>query len=190
MDYGLIVRLFETLVRQKDAYEHSHGAHVASLARSLGDALDLRPGDVAQLQLGAQLHDIGKVALPDSITNKPGKLTRAEMTVMREHPVYGYELTVALNLGPIVQSIVLQHHENFDGSGYPRGLSGKDISIFARIVHVSDVFEALIKERAYRPKYNPQRALAIMDEHKHMFDPELLELLRRKESTWTSTLSP
>jgi putative nucleotidyltransferase with HDIG domain len=180
--------LFETLVRQRDTHEHSHGVDVARLAKALGEALDLRPADIAQLQLGAQLHDIGKMSLPNEIVNKPGRLARWEMTVMQEHTKYGYELAAAVNLGSIVESIVLDHHENFDGSGYPRGAVGREVSIYARIVRVADVYEALTNDRPYRRKYSPQQALEIMFEHKPMFDPDLLELLRRNQTTWTTTL--
>ena len=156
----------ETVVCLAKAAEHRDadtGMHILRMshyARLIARELKLPDPDQDLLLDAAAMHDIGKVAIPDRILLKPGKLDPEELAVMREHAVLGYEL-LKESSSPLLQAgaaIALGHHEKFDGSGYPQGLQGENIPIFSRIVAVADVFDALTTPRAYKPAWSMDRA--------------------------------
>lgn len=158
----------------RDRHTEGHSLRVAELSLALGHELGLKDNDLIQLRRGALLHDIGKLGLPDVILNKPAKLTETEWNIMRRHPVYGYELLAPIHfLQPAVE-IVYCHHENWDGSGYPRGLKGKDIPYLARIAAVSNVFDALVSDQPYRSAWKQVDALGYIEQSSGaQFDPEI-----------------
>ena len=139
-----------------------HGVRVASIAVSLGFSLGLRDQALGDLARGALLHDIGKMAIPASVLNKPGPLTGREMAVMRTHPQLGHDLTsVATFLRPAAD-IILASHERIDGTGYPNELAGERIPLGARITAVVDAFIAIMEPRAYKPPRSLASACAEM----------------------------
>ena len=132
---------------------------------------------LTQLGTGLLLHDIGKIAIPSSVLNKPGKLDEAEWQLMRRHPVTGVELLPGDAIGARAKSVIRSHHERWDGAGYPQGLSGEDISQFARIASVADVFDAVTSERPYATAAPQHVGVKIVkDGAASAFDPEVVEV--------------
>jgi HD-GYP domain-containing protein (c-di-GMP phosphodiesterase class II) len=172
-----------TLVRaveMKDAYTHGHSQRTAELAVELGLRMGLPPDRLRVIARGAYLHDLGKIAIPDHILNKPGALTPEERRVVETHPQLGYELASNAPSLKEVLPIILHHHERVDGNGYPRGLAGSAVPLEARVVAVADVWDALTSDRSYRPGWAPAVALAhIQAGRGSHFDPVVVEALVR-----------
>jgi putative two-component system response regulator len=157
--------LFLTLgrfIEARDPYTVNHCDRLAQYATALGSSLNLDPSELDALYRGAFIHDIGKIAIPDRILLKKGKLTRDEYELMKQHPVIGDDLCRTVRLLDAVRPIVRHHHERLDGRGYPDGLAGDDIPLLARIVKVVDVFDALTTDRPYRKALTTAAALEIM----------------------------
>ena len=130
--------------------------------------------------MGAILHDVGKVDIPSEILNKPGALRAEEWSIMQGHPERGVELLADVDFPWDIRPMVLHHHEHWDGSGYPHGLSGEGIPVAARVLCVADVFDALTTTRSYRSAFTPEAALEIMQgDTGHIFDPKLFEIFER-----------
>lgn len=150
------------------------GDYAAVIARATGhDA-----GYVTRLTLAAVLHDIGKIGVPDALLRKPEALTDEERTTMQAHTLIGHAILsgASFALLDMAASIALTHHERWDGSGYPRGLSGDDIPLEGRITAIADVFDALTSHRVYRKAYHPVQAAQMMKEDRGIaFDPDLLD---------------
>jgi putative two-component system response regulator len=145
--------LFLTLgriIEARDPYTEGHCERLAEYATALGRHLDLGPEDIAALYRGAFLHDIGKIAIPDRVLLKKGRLTGKEYALMKRHPAIGDELCATVRSLERVRPIVRHHHERQDGHGYPDGLAGDAIPVLAQIVSVVDVFDALTTDRPYR----------------------------------------
>jgi HD-GYP domain-containing protein (c-di-GMP phosphodiesterase class II) len=174
--YSETLRALIAAVEARDAYTHGHSARVAELSVSIGLRLGLRPSALRALAEGAYLHDVGKVGIPDHVLNKPGALTDDERAWIQEHPVVGADIVGRAPSLRDALTVIRQHHERFDGRGYPDGLAGEEISLAARIVAVADVWDALTSDRAYRPAWPPDRALAHLaaDRGAH-FDPRCLD---------------
>ena len=150
-------------VEAKDSYTEGHVRRVSSLAVNIGRAMNLPPHDIEALRLGGVLHDIGKIGVPDSVLNKTAPLSPEEMEAIRNHPVIGYRM--AEPLAPILKGaleVIRHHHEKLDGSGYPDGLRGADISVVARIMAVADIYDALVTERPYHGPMTKEEAIAII----------------------------
>jgi len=161
----------------RDLETHGHTQRVSVLAMRLGTALGLPAQDVDQLQEGAYLHDLGKLAVTDSILQKPGKLTPEEWSVMQSHVTRGWELAARIpNLAPAVLGLIRHHHEQWNGAGYPDGLAGTAIPVLARIFAVCDVYDALTSERPYKRAWSHAEALREIEQQsgKH-FDPEVVQ---------------
>ena len=177
-------RELETLIclgrasRQRDPETHEHIMRMSNYSRLIAQRLGFSEAECDLLLLAAPMHDIGKIGTPDGILLKPGKLTPGEWEIMKQHTILGYEI-LASSSSPVLKAaaqIALVHHEKFDGSGYPRGLSGSDIPIFGRIVAVADVFDALTSERPYKPAWDPDRAVEhIREGAGRHFDPACVE---------------
>ncbi len=152
-------------------------AHVAGL---IAEGLGMSEEEVRLIELAAPLHDIGKIAIPDEVLLKPGPLDEQQLGIMRRHPQIGHELLNGsqnrfIQVGAL---IALRHHERFDGSGYPDGLSGQQIPIEARIVAVADVFDALISPRPYKAPWSFDNALDFLQEQSgKLFDPQCVQAL-------------
>ncbi|MGB0682466.1 MAG: HD domain-containing phosphohydrolase [Magnetovibrionaceae bacterium] len=146
-----VLAVSNRLLGKRDPYTASHQDRVTAFCRLLGQELGLSEDRLKGLVLGAQVHDLGKVAIPAQIINKPGRPSDAEMALIREHPIHGYEILSDIEFPWPVAEIVYQHHERLDGSGYPRGLAGDEILLEAQIIAVTDVIEAMTSHRPYRP---------------------------------------
>ncbi len=154
-----------------------HSKRVAEYARLLGQACGLSTQELTQLQLGALLHDIGKVAIPRNILLKPGALSEEEFAIMRLHPRVGWDLLAEFEGLDAEAEIVYAHHERFDGTGYPRRLKGEEISLAARIFSIADTFDAITSDRPYRSALSIAKAKALIVEGRNtQFDPLLVDL--------------
>lgn len=147
------------MIDKRDPYTAGHQARVARIAETIARDLGLSEDEVENIRLGALMHDIGKIAIPSEILTKPGKLIAQEMALVRTHPVMGGDIVGNIDFDPAILRIVTQHHERLDGSGYPSGLKGDEISFEARIVAVADVLEAITSHRPYRPALGLDRAI-------------------------------
>jgi putative nucleotidyltransferase with HDIG domain len=148
--YTGAIRALATALDARDPYTAGHSERVSVLSVAIGRALKLSDDDVEVLRLGALLHDIGKIGIPDEVLRKPGGLTNAEFDLIKQHPVVGARILKSVPFLARHLTIVELHHERPDGRGYPLGLRGDDIPLAARIVHVADAYDAMTSARAYR----------------------------------------
>jgi putative two-component system response regulator len=161
---SLVVEAIARAVERRDAYTAAHSGRVGAYALRLGRAFGMSEEDLDTLRLGASLHDVGKIGVPDAVLLKPGRLTEEEFRVIRAHPLIGAELCAPMRSLARAIPLVRHHHERLDGSGYPDGLRGEQIPLLVRVLSVADVFDALTSARRYRPEMPPEKALAILDE--------------------------
>jgi putative two-component system response regulator len=168
-------------VEQRDGITSRHCERMAVLSLELGMVLGLGHKELATLYGGCFLHDIGKVGIPDSILFKKGPLSAEEWTVMHTHTTRGEQICRQLKSLEGVLPIIRSHHERWDGSGYPDGLRGKDIPLLARILQISDIYDALTSARPYKLALSPEQALDIMRQEtaRGWRDPELVSLFER-----------
>jgi HD-GYP domain-containing protein (c-di-GMP phosphodiesterase class II) len=161
---------------KRDSDTADHNFRVTLYAVRIAEKMGLSDRDIRGLIKGALLHDVGKIAVRDAILRKPGKLTEAEFAEMRQHVAHGLEIIAADAWLADARDVVACHHEKFDGSGYPRGLSGKDIPLTARVFAVADVFDALVSRRPYKPPISVDKALEIMEQGRGShFDAKVLD---------------
>jgi HD-GYP domain-containing protein (c-di-GMP phosphodiesterase class II) len=183
--YPDALRSLVRAVEIKDTYTHGHSQRTARMAVELGMSMGLGPDQLRVIARGAYLHDVGKIAIPDEILNKPDKLSPDEWKVIQTHPQLGYELAAAAPSLKEALPVILHHHERIDGNGYPGGLQGAEIPLEARVVAVADVWDALTSDRAYRKGWSPQAALAhIEDGAATHFDPQVVDALVRLVGGW------
>lgn len=160
----------------RDNETGDHTRRVVELTDKLAYELSLEEVTRQQIHLGALLHDVGKVGIPDSILLKPGVLTDEERRIMMTHPAIGKKILQPLGLPPIVIDLVYHHHERCDGNGYPDRLAGKKIPLAARIFAIADVWDALTSDRSYRPAWSKEKTIAYITEQKGKhFDPDIAE---------------
>ncbi|MDR1647153.1 MAG: response regulator [Zoogloeaceae bacterium] len=174
----IISRLFSAL-ESRDEETSSHVRRIGILSAYLGELLGLPPARVDLLKAASPLHDIGKIGIPDNVLRKPGPLSAEEFSIIKQHTRIG-ERILAGSRNQVIQTaavIALSHHENWDGSGYPQGLKGKDIPLEARIVSVVDVYDALLSDRIYRKGLPEDEVLSIIAKGKESkFEPEICAL--------------
>ncbi len=162
----------------RDRETEGHSIRVSRIACMLAAELGMTEKQIKSLERGALLHDIGKIGISDTILHKPGKLTDDEWKIMRVHPDIGARIVEGIPFLQETVSVIRYHHERWDGSGYPVGLSGKEIPTQARIFAVADVFDALTSKRRYREKSSPDEALEFMEENSGvLFDPAIVSAL-------------
>ena len=162
----------------KEGYASEHTAAVSRLAVAIAAELGLGAEQRRRVALGALLHDVGKLSVPDRILTKPGPLNELEWAAMRRHAAFGERLLVHILDLPDVLAVVRSHHERWDGRGYPDGKQGEEIPLAARIVAVADAFQAMIEPRPYRPPRARERAVdEVVAESGRQFDPECVEAL-------------
>lgn len=165
-------------VEQRDIYTGQHCQRLALASVMLGEALGLSHSDLTALYRGGYLHDVGKISIPDAILFKQGVLSVEEWKIMRSHPMRGEEICRPMkSLWPVLP-IIRNHHERWDGSGYPDSLAGEDIPLLARILQVADIYDALVTARPYKPALSQEEAFAVMEEEvrRGWRDPELVPL--------------
>jgi putative two-component system response regulator len=161
----------------RDRETEGHSRRVTQLTEKLAKALGMSGEEIMHLRRGALLHDMGKIGIPDSILHKPDTLTDEEWVIMRRHPQLAYDMLHSVEYLRPALEIPFNHHEKWDGTGYPRGLKGEEIPLTARLFAVVDVWDALTSDRPYRKAWSEEEALNYIREQsgKH-FDPKVVEL--------------
>lgn len=173
--YAATRTAFSGMLNARDNETEGHSERVVGYALAVGEELGLSPRELADLEVGALLHDIGKVGVPDAILHKQGPLTSEEWQEMRRHPEIGADLVGEIPFLRSALPVVRHHHERWDGSGYPDGLRGPMIPLAARIFSIADVYDALISDRPYRPALSPSVAVAEIERASgSQFDPAVV----------------
>jgi HAMP domain-containing protein len=194
LNWGALKALART-VDAKSPWTAGHSERVTANALRTGRALRLSPEELGNLHRGGLLHDIGKIGVPTYILDKPGKLTPGEWRTIREHPSMGARIIEPIApYGPILP-VILQHHERFDGKGYPDGLAGNAISLSARILAVADAYDAMVSDRPYRKAMTREQAIHIIrEEAGRQFDPDVaaafLDLLENAKPLQKAPIPP
>ncbi len=165
------------IINARDPLTKDHSDRVARLSSMLATEFGLEDAMVSAMMQAGELHDIGRIIIPDQILKKPGSLTKDEYEIVKKHPETGYELLKGVTAFEDILPAVLHHHERYDGQGYPKGLKGAKIPLIARIVSVADVFEALTSDRSHRGSIAPEEALEVLNEVSgKQLDPELVDV--------------
>ena len=163
-------------LKNADDYTYMHSVAVCAMMVALARQLGLDTEQTRSAGLAGLMHDLGKAAMPLDVLNKPGKLTDAEFAVIKTHPVRGHQLLERSGeKNPIVLDVCLYHHEKIDGSGYPKGLKGDAISLFAKMGAVCDVYDAITSNRPYKSGWDPAESMRMMAEWKGHFDPKVFQ---------------
>jgi HD-GYP domain-containing protein (c-di-GMP phosphodiesterase class II) len=158
-------------LKVSDDYTFKHSVDVGTMASLLATHMKKSDKFIQEVMIAGILHDIGKSKIPNAILNKPGKLTDEEFEIMKKHPIYSYYLLKdCTDIPESVRQAVINHHENVDGSGYPRGLTDDKIGEMAKILAISDVFDALVTKRVYKPAKTPAQAIEMMFSMGNKFD--------------------
>jgi putative nucleotidyltransferase with HDIG domain len=178
--YRSTLKALTAALETRDSETHGHSERVVSYSLRLGREYGLSSAEMKALEFGSLLHDIGKIGVPDSILRKPAKLTEEEWVRMREHPLHGQQILRGIEFLQGASRVVAQHHEKWDGTGYPLGLRNEDIDICARIFAVADAFDAITSDRVYR-RGKPYEAAAqeLDDWAGRQFDPKVVEAFHR-----------
>ena len=177
--YMFTVRALANAVEARDAYTGKHAERVAAYAMRIAKAARLDIASRPEIEFGFLLHDVGKVAVPDAILFKPGRLTDEERLVMEQHPITGSRIIREIEFLGAARDVIRFHHERWDGDGYPDHLQGKDIPISARLFAVADVLDALTTERPYRAASPLREARVIIEQEAGThFDPAVIEAFR------------
>ncbi len=163
-------------LKTADDYTYMHSVAVCAMMVALAKQLGLDEAQTRSLGMAGLLHDLGKVAMPMDVLNKPGKLTDAEFDIMKTHPTEGFKMLKASpNVDPIALDVVLHHHEKIDGSGYPERFKGDQISLYSKMGAVCDVYDAITSNRPYKSGWDPAESLRKMAEWKGHFDPKVFQ---------------
>lgn len=165
IDLHDVIEILITTLNSKDRYTFQHSWRVAELATAIAQEMELDQQKIERIHYAAHLHDIGKIGVEEKILTKSGKLTAAEMKSMQEHPVIGHEILRKIPLFNSISTIVLYHHERYDGLGYPSGLEGKQIPLGSRIIAVADTFDAITSNRSYRLAKSHDYAYQEINDH-------------------------
>jgi putative nucleotidyltransferase with HDIG domain len=175
--------LFSTLyafveaIEAKDPYTKQHSTRVSNYAMLIAEAMGCSQEEIDELNVAGNLHDIGKIGIPDKILLKPGRLSEDEYEIIKKHPVIGSNIIGHLNMWTDEQRIIRHHHERFDGKGYPDCLQGEEIPFLSRIMSVADVYDALTSNRSYREKMSYNVAVKmILENAGKQFDPDIVEV--------------
>jgi putative two-component system response regulator len=178
--YRSTLKALTAALETRDSETHGHSERVVTYSLRLGREYGLNSDQMKSLEFGSLLHDIGKIGVPDSILRKPAKLTDEEWVRMREHPLHGQQILRGIEFLQGAARVVAQHHEKWDGSGYPLGLRGEDIDICARIFSVADAFDAITSDRVYRRGKSYEAAAKELDDWAgRQFDPKIVEAFHR-----------
>ena len=167
---------FSTIVEIKDRYTAGHQIRVAKLAEAIAIEMNRGEEEVRVTRIAGIIHDIGKIYVPADILSRPGRLSDLEFSIIKMHAQYGYDILKTIDFPWPIAQVVLQHHEKLDGSGYPNRLKGTDILLYARILTVADVVEAMASHRPYRSALGIDRALEEISQNKgKLYDPEVVD---------------
>ena len=182
--HALTIGVAETLINAmeaKDVYLRGSSGRVADQAASIAEEMGLDADIVENVRLAGRLHDVGKIGIREDILNKPGALTDEEFAHVKEHVAMGMEILTPLKHIPVAVGYVHDHHEHWDGSGYPRGLAGEQISIGGRILAACDAFDALTSRRAFRDAMDPRETIAYLEQNElgRLLDPDVFMALKK-----------
>ncbi|HLM55291.1 MAG TPA: HD domain-containing phosphohydrolase [Pyrinomonadaceae bacterium] len=178
--YRTTLKALTAALETRDAETHGHSERVVNFSLRLGRELGLDAERLMSLEFGSLLHDIGKIGVPDAILRKPAKLDEGEWIKMREHPLHGQRILCGIEFLEGAARVVAQHHERWDGSGYPAGLRGEQIDLNARIFSVADAFDAMVSDRVYRRGRPYEEAAAELERFAgSQFDPEVVAAFHR-----------
>lgn len=178
-----IVYIISEVTETRSLETGEHVRRVGEIAKILATELGMEDLEAEYLEIAAMLHDVGKVGIPDSILMKPTQLSEEEFELMKRHTIIGYKIlsTVDHPLFNMASTVALYHHENWDGTGYPRGLKGEEIPLCARIVSIIDFYDALRSDRVYRKAYSEEETLKFLhSSNGKKFDPKIFEAFMRK----------
>jgi putative nucleotidyltransferase with HDIG domain len=189
-----VVHALSLVVESRDPYTAGHQRRVAGLARSIANKMGLSAWQVMGIYIAGLVHDVGKVAVPTEILNKPGKINQYEYSIIKAHSQVGYEILQKIDFPWPVTTTILQHHERLDGSGYPAGISGEEIILDARILGVADVVEAMSSHRPYRPSLGLSSALEEIAANRGiLYDPQVvdacLSLFKKDEAAFDQIMA-
>ncbi len=171
-----VIQVIESLIAARDPYTSLHQQNVAEVAITIAKQMELPPDRIFTLRMAASIHDIGKIAIPAEILSKPGKLLDLEYAMIQQHPEIGYAIVSPLKLPRQMDTIMLQHHERINGSGYPYGTKGEQILLEARILGVADVLESMCSHRPYRPALGIESACEELKKNRGvLYDAEVVD---------------
>lgn len=174
------VQAIALAVEMRDPYTSGHQNRVADLACAIARIMELPKDRIYGLRMASVIHDLGKLTIPGEILCKPGRLSGPEYAMIKTHVQSGYDILKKIDFPWPLADIVIQHHERLDGSGYPQGLSGDEISLEARILSVADVFETIGSHRPYRPSLGMQKAMnELIDNSGRLYDPDVVDACRK-----------
>jgi putative nucleotidyltransferase with HDIG domain len=184
--YDITLETLGDALDLKDRETEGHSKRVTAFTIAIARAMGLPREQINTIARGAFLHDIGKIAIPDRILNKPGKLDPDEFTIMREHAYHGYQIVKKIPFLTEASEIVYSHQERFDGTGYPRGLKGEEIPLGARIFSIADTLDAITSDRIYRAAQTLKAARIEIEKWSgRQFDPEVVKVfLGMPENIW------
>ncbi len=184
--YRSTLKALTAALETRDAETHGHSERVVSFSLRLGREYGLSASEMRALEFGSLLHDIGKIGVPDAILRKPAKLTDEEWVRMREHPRHGQQILRGIKFLEGAARVVAQHHEKWNGSGYPLGLRAEEIDVCARIFAVADAFDAITSDRVYREGRSYEAAAQELDQWSNQqFDPKVVEAFHRvRKEDW------
>lgn len=178
--YFRTVQALVAAVEAKDPYTRWHSTNVAKYAVAIGRDLGLSPSQLEEIHIAAILHDVGKIGISERIISKPDRLSREEFDIMKDHPAHGMRILEPIGFSRAISNAIYQHHERFDGKGYPQGIGGENISLAARILSVADTVDAMISERPYRGTISTEAVLRELDKEAGLqFDPEVGQVARK-----------
>lgn len=172
IDYHEIIECIVSALDAKDPYTAGHSQRVSDMALTLSELLELDKDEIEKIHIAAHLHDIGKIGVPDSVLNKPDKLSEEEWECMKKHPRIGADILSKSRHLKELKDIVLYHHERFDGNGYPEGLKGEEIPLGARIIAICDSIDTMTSDRGYRSAYSLEHCYKEIEKNLGvMYDP-------------------
>lgn len=187
---NILAPLLGAAMEGRSKETRAHIKRMGEFSAILGTFIGLRTDIIAKLRISAQLHDVGKVWIPESILNKPGKLNSEEWVIMKKHSSNGYEILQSTD-SPIINmasNIALEHHEWWDGTGYPDGKKGDEISIEGRIVAMADVFDALLSKKSYKEPWDIEKVYDLLEKSKgNQFDPDLVDIFLKNRNIFYNT---
>ena len=179
-NYFRTVQALVAAVEAKDPYTRWHSTNVAKYAVAIARDLGMSPTQLEEMHISAILTDVGKIGISELIISKPARLSREEFDIMKEHPAHGVRILEPIGFSPTIINAISQHHERYDGTGYPRGIAGEEITLSARVLNVADTIDAMVSERPYRGTISSQEVLLELErESGRQFDPKVTESARR-----------
>jgi putative nucleotidyltransferase with HDIG domain len=179
-NYLRTVQALVAAVEAKDPYTRWHSTNVAKYAVAIARDMGISPTHLEEIHVASILHDVGKIGISERIISKPDRLSREEFEIMKDHPAHGIRILDPIGFSPAIMIAIYQHHERYDGKGYPQGLAGEDIDLAARILSVADTIDAMLSERPYRGTISSEQVLEELErEAGKQFDPRITESARR-----------